>query len=157
MNIKANISEIVDAMDMQSDDSSTFYNKKSGKFLYVNDDLRYEADQDKPIEEVTEWMQEDVKEYRKIQAGDDEYYVSIPDKFEIHEYRIMEKFCYTIETEQIVDQLTQSIKGRGAFRRFRDTLFRLGLEQRWYKFKDDAFRRKAKDWCEINEIKFIDE
>ena len=157
MNKKVTISEIVDAMETQSDNSFAYFNKKNGKFLYINDDIRYEADSDKPIGEVTEWMREEVKEFRKIQVGDDEHHVSIPGKFEIHEYRIMEKFCYTIETEQIVDQLIQSIKGRGAFRKFRDTLFRLGLEQRWFTYKNDVFRRKAKDWCKINEIEFVDE
>ncbi len=156
MNRKLKISELVDAIDMQSEYSSTYFNKNNLKFLYVNDDVRYEADSDKSLEEVTEWMQEIVEEFRKILDGNDENYVSIPDKFELHEYRIMEKFCNTIETEQIANQLIQSIKGKGAFRRFKNTLYKLGLEQRWYEYRDEAFRGKAKDWCEFHEIEFID-
>lgn len=157
MNRKLKISELVDAIDMQSDESSTYFNKENGEFLYVNDDIRFEADSDTPIEEITDWMQDIVKEYRKIDEGDDEHYISVPDKFDIHEYRIMEKFCYAIETEQIADQLIQSIKGRGAFRSFRNTIHRLRLEQRWYEYRDAAFRRKAIDWCEFHKIEFIDD
>jgi hypothetical protein len=47
------------------------------------------------------------------------------------------------------------IRGCGAFRRFKDKIILLGVEDDWYKFKDEALKKIAVEWCETNEIECI--
>jgi len=52
--------------------------------------------------------------------------------------------------------LSSAIRGRGAFSRFKDGVRRLGLEQAWYDFQDDAHKRMAIRWCQENGIEYED-
>ena len=52
------------------------------------------------------------------------------------------------------DRLIIAISGRGAFRRFKDEVRRLGVEKAWYEYRDAAQREKAIEWCEENGIEF---
>jgi len=78
-------------------------------------------------------------------------------KYEINEYRIMEDFSKSIEDPRISEELSNAIKGRGAFRRFKDNIVRLGIADRWYNYKEEAFKRIAIEWCEDNNIDYINE
>ncbi len=46
----------------------------------------------------------------------------LPGRFEIDEYRIMERFSLGMENDAIRDELLQAIGGRGAFRRLREVI-----------------------------------
>ena len=47
-----------------------------------------------------------------------------------------------------------AIRGKGAFRRFKDWVIDMGIEQLWYDYRDDAYKRKAAQWCEENRIEY---
>jgi len=84
-----------------------------------------------------------------------EDYIELPDVNEINEYGIMEDFCFSIKNDRIRDKMCNSIKGRGAFRRFRDHISFYDLEQEWYDFRDNALRDIAISWCEENGILYV--
>lgn len=44
--------------------------------------------------------------------------------------------------------------GRGAFRRFKDTVHRVGMAEKWYSFQYEAYKRMAIEWCEENRIEY---
>ena len=69
-----------------------------------------------------------------------ERFIDAPDKFDFHEYRHMERFIRSIPDESNAEQLWRAIKGKGAFRSFKDTLHRLGIEDRWYRYRDEAMK-----------------
>ena len=48
---------------------------------------------------------------------------------ESHEYSIMERFIWSLPEGTIQDRLENAIRGRGAFRRFKDSICWLGIEQ----------------------------
>lgn len=48
-----------------------------------------------------------------------------------------------------------SIKGSGAFRRFKDNLHRHGIAENWYEYRDEALKQIAIGWCERNGVSFI--
>ncbi|MEO6993477.1 MAG: UPF0158 family protein, partial [Lacunisphaera sp.] len=75
-----------------------------------------------------------------------------PTKFDFHEYRTMEKFIGTVADAAKADQLWQAIKGKGAFRYFKDTAHRLGVIDDWYRYRDDAMNNFMLRWAEVNEI-----
>ncbi len=66
----------------------------------------------------------------------------------------MEDFCYSFDDQRIRGDLLDKITGRGAFRRFKDVIHFLGIEDEWYRFREDALRRIARDWLEENGIAF---
>ena len=58
---------------------------------------------------------------------------------------------------KIRDILYYSIKGSGAFRRFKDNIYQYNLEEDWYRFRDEAIKRIAIEWCEDKGINYIEE
>jgi hypothetical protein len=62
-------------------------------------------------------------------------------------YRDMEWFIDDLNDEAFADQLARAISGRGAFRRFKDTLSeRPELMTRWHAFSNDRHRGRARSW-----------
>ena len=79
--------------------------------------------------------------------------VQLPSSHEIGDYDILTDFIETL-TEGAQDKLWPQVQGRGAFSRFKNTIIRLGIDQDWYAFKEDAYRKIAVEWCEDNEIEY---
>jgi hypothetical protein len=142
-------------MDAQPDESSLYLNRKTGKVALVTEEAMQAVEDEESLEEHPEWPKETIQVARDILA-DSENYVELPSKYEIHEYRIMEDFCHSIEDRQISETLSKAIRGRGAFGRFRDHIMRFGIAVRWDKFKAEALKAIAKEWCEDNDIDYID-
>lgn len=62
-------------------------------------------------------------------------------------YRDMEDFVERVGDRHPRELLERSIAGRGAFRRFKDTLFEFPeLREAWFRFHDARMRRRAIDW-----------
>jgi hypothetical protein len=88
---------------------------------------------------------------RAIGAGDPRY-LALPDAFDFHEYRHMERFVTGVTDPLLADQLWRAIKGKGAFRHFKDAAHRLDLIEDWYRFRDEAARRHMLRWAEAHGI-----
>lgn len=67
---------------------------------------------------------------------------------ESHEsYRDMADFVATVAHPRASDLLNRAIAGRGAFRRFKNTLHEFpDLRDRWFRFRDARSRRRALRW-----------
>lgn len=85
-----------------------------------------------------------------------ERYLRLPTKFEIHEYHIMEEFIWTLKCEK-ADKLGCAIQGRGAFRRFKDMVSRMGILQQWYAFQAAYYRKLAIEWCQEYGLEYTEE
>jgi len=149
------LEDIIDVIEMQTDESSSYLNIKTGEVVIISDEESSAAEEDKPIDSFPEWQHELINKAKEILQSND--YISLPSKFQVHEYRIMEKFCLSITDDQIRDILYYSIKGSGAFQRFKDNIYKYNLEEEWYKFRDEAIKRIAIEWCEDNGINYIEE
>ena len=66
---------------------------------------------------------------------------------------LMEDFVDTLSSNAH-DRLASVIQGKGAFRRFKDLVIKLGIDKQWYDFQADAYKRKAARWCEDNDIEY---
>lgn len=65
-------------------------------------------------------------------------------------YRDMEWFIDDLDDEQFAERLARAISGRGAFRRFKDTLStRPELMTRWFAFSEDRQRGRARHWLAV--------
>jgi hypothetical protein len=62
-------------------------------------------------------------------------------------YQDMVWFIDELDDPDVADRLARAISGRGAFRRFKDTLFdRPYLMTQWYAFSGDRQRGRARSW-----------
>jgi Uncharacterised protein family (UPF0158). len=107
------------------------------------------------LEDFPEWQRENIKLAGEILESDE--YLQLPDKFEINEYHIMEEFCLSINDEGLRERMYYSIKGSGAFRRFKENIRKYGIEDDWYRFRDAKIKEIATEWCEYHKIPFIDQ
>ena len=149
---KIKLGLIVEEMETQSDEMSSFYDKESRQIISVMEEEIRMAENEVPTKELPEWLQEAVKVAEEVLYGDK--YIPLPSKFEIHEYAIMEEFCLSIINNRISDIMYDSIKGRGAFRRFKENIERYNIENSWYEFLNEAMKTIAIEWCERNNIDY---
>ena len=62
-------------------------------------------------------------------------------------YRDMAEFVAAVHHRRAADLLDRAITGRGAFRRFKDTLFEFPeLRDQWFRFRTARARRRALRW-----------
>src|SRR5919202_1777451 len=110
------------------------------------------AENDAPLEDFPEWQHNAIRIAGEILETD--HYLPLPDRFEIHEYSIMERFCLSVDDEDIQDDLCNAIRGRGAFRYFKDRIHAYGIAEDWYRYRDAALREIAIAWCEAHDIPY---
>jgi hypothetical protein len=147
------LKDVVDAMDLPNNEWTSYLNPKTGEIVTVTDeDRRLVEDEDLNEEDLAEWQRESLPKVREaLESGD---FVALPDKFEIHEWAIMEDFSISQASAARRDELLDAIHGAGAFRSFRSAIRRLGIEDEWFRFRQLAFEEIAKDWLKSHAVSF---
>jgi hypothetical protein len=99
------------------------------------------AENNAPLEDFPEWQHVQIRIAREMLEMD--HYLPLPDRFEVNEYRIMERFCHSVDDDDMRDDLCDAIRGRGAFKRFKDSIQAYGIAEAWYRYRDAALREIA--------------
>ena len=137
-------------MDLQIEEYMTAVNVQTSEMVYID------LEEARALEDMEEGeLSKDQMLLLDIYYGDE--YVRIPSEHEIHEYNMMSNFVFSIDNDMINQRLSQAISGRGAFRRFKDTAIQLDVIDEWYKFRDDAYKEIAIEFCKENNIEYIDD
>ena len=146
---------LLDLLESDHEEFTSMLDLKTGEMVLMEDGLVRAAEEgdEESLNAVSEWQKPDAELARLIAADDGQRFIQGPKKFDFHEYRHMERFIGTIETEEIADQLWKAIKGKGAFRYFKDTAERLGLLERWFAYRDEAMKKFVLDWAGRRHIK----
>jgi hypothetical protein len=66
----------------------------------------------------------------------------------------MEEFAYAVKSDGVREDLLYAIHGAGAFRHFKATVRRGGIEREWFAFRTEALREIARKWCEAHKIQW---
>jgi hypothetical protein len=146
------LSEIVEALEIQIDESYSFVDRDTGQVETVSRDLLIDAEESDDDEEpdLPEWQKPEWELAKRIVSTD--RFKRLPTKFDVHDWAIMEDFSRSVESESIREDLLRAIRGSGAFRYFKDTIRRHLMESAWFAFRTEALRQIAIDWCEENDI-----
>ncbi|QED47997.1 UPF0158 family protein [Cytobacillus dafuensis] len=153
MNIQVKLQAIIEEMEIQIEESRTFLSIKTGEIIVVtSDDLRA-AEDEEPFDHLPDWEQEERKIANDV-VENFENYKELPTKYELKEYEMLEEFCLTVSDQRIQDILLSVIKGKGAFRRFKDKIIDFEIEDKWYSYRDERFKQIAIEWCLDNNINF---
>jgi hypothetical protein len=145
------LADIIDGIESQSDEDASFLNTATGEVVVISDYEMRAAEENDPIEDFPEWEQDQVRIAREIIAETGGY-IPLPAKFDIDEHGMMESFCLSVDDPKLSDLLSDLIRGSGAFRRFKDTIRRHGLEDDWWAYRNEALKEIAIDWCRENSI-----
>jgi hypothetical protein len=152
MTLKVKLNDIIEAMESQSDETNAYLNKKTGMVELIADEYINAAEENLPREDDPQWFREIVQVAKQILEMDD--FISLPSLFDINEYTIMEKFSLSIPDSKLSDELYYSIKGKGAFKKFKKSIRLHRIEADWYTFKHEALKEIAKDWCDKNSLTY---
>lgn len=147
------LNDIVDALEMQFDESSSFLDLDTGQVETVSRDLlsaAEESDDEEEEPDLPAWQEQEWEIAKRIVSTD--RFRKLPTKSEVHEWAIMEEFSRSVESGGISEDLLDAIHGAGAFRVFKATLRRHHIEPAWFAFRAEALRQIALDWCEENHI-----
>ena len=142
------LKDIVEALEMQFDEASSFLDLDTGKVETVSQDLLSEAEESDDDEQpdLPDWQKPEWEIAKRIVSTD--RFKSLPTKYDVHEWELMREFADSVEPEKISEELQNAIHGAGAFRYFKETLRRRGIEKKWFEFREEALKQIAREWCE---------
>lgn len=152
MKVQVSLADVVEGIESQSFDNRVFIHRTSGEIIYMLGEFLTKAENEKPYDHMNEWQQE-MMELAYDMIENEDQYLALPE-YEIDEYRMMEKFCYTVTDSKKENALLDAIQGRGAFRRFKDLIYTLGLAEDWYDYRDEAYKQIARRFCEKHHFSY---
>jgi hypothetical protein len=155
LSIKVKLQTIVEEMEVQSEETSTYLNRKTGEIITVAEQDFIDAEELESIDHLPSWQQEALRDACDV-LENHENYQEHPTKYELNEYEMMEDFCYSINDPQRKADLLKAIKGKGAFRRFKDQVMSVGLDEQWYSFREERFKKLVIEWCKEHSIDFYE-
>lgn len=141
--MKIKLDQVIEAIETADNAFTYFYDTQTGDTVYLQDEI------------ITGERNEELEEL--IENAPRGRFLRFPTKYDIHEYSIMENFVYSLPVGVARQELANAIRGRGAFRRFKNGIYYHGLEQQWYDYRDQTYREIAIRWCEDEGLEYTDE
>ena len=132
-----NLDIIVESLEMTDNETEFFFDREKEDTVMLSP---YSDD----YSQISDMIDED----------EDDRFIRLPTQREINEYGMMEEFVSNVRNDSQRAALEMAISGRGAFRRFKDTVIRFGIEKKWYAFRDKEYLRVAREWCEENDVAY---
>ena len=144
--------DVVEQMDQWSDEATAYINRKTGELITLtHEELALAEDPDEALD-APQWQKDLLPKAQEVLASGD--FIPLPSKFDIHEWSIMERFAQSLTDTAASDELDAAIHGRGAFRRFKDAVHRLGITDEWYRFRESALEEIAIEFLEEHGIAY---
>jgi Uncharacterised protein family (UPF0158) len=146
---------IIEALEMADDSISSYLDVETGEVHSITEEeFDLAEDPQTAIEDLPDWQREAVTLARSIQKQDGKRYMALPDKFDVHEWAMMDRFSMTLRDAQMRNDFHGGIRGAGAFRLFKHLLTEYDLWDAWNRFKQVELRRMAIEWCKENGITY---
>lgn len=161
MPLPVSLRAVIEEMEIQRDESSSYLNRHTGELITISHDEIEVAEAASSAAELArlpgwderpQWERELITQAAAVIEGTD--YLQLPSKFDLHEWQVMEKFSYACRDEATRERLLDAIRGRGAFRRFRQVLEQAELVDDWYRFREGSIAQVAMEWLEANGIAY---
>jgi hypothetical protein len=124
------------------------YDEEGNRVVTLEDYLQQRDDPD--------WQKEMMLEADRVEQGYGTRYIRVERDDPYDDYRAMERFIDTVNDAHLREHLWSAIRGRGAFRRFKDLLARHPqVQEDWFAFKDARLRKRVTNWLEFHDIEPI--
>ena len=138
--MKVKMDELLDAMETNCDLLQWYYDTQKDKLIMVTDDCDDSIENDFCKEE--------------IDSDEEDRFISIPTEHDIYEHSMMVSYSNK-QSDEIRDILLSTLFKKGAFRRFKDTVFELDIRDDWYDYKREEYSKIAYAWAEKHGIKIV--
>lgn len=145
--------DVANEMDVFGDEHIAYINRRTGELITVTHEELALAEDPKAAEYAPQWQQELLPKVREVIENTEDF-LPLPDKFEIHEWAIMERFAQSEAHAKDSDDLLNALHGSGAFRRFKDALQKRDLTESWYRYREEAFAEIAAEFLDANGIAY---
>jgi hypothetical protein len=149
------IEDIVDAMDMANDMVIHYLDCHTGEVIPITEEALAAATQEGGAAELDGITEESLERIREIVNSGATDFVKLPTRYEVNEYKIIEQFVEGLGDYATFRELSRAIHGPGAFRRFKDVVRELGMEDAWFEYREVRFLAIAEAWCEKHDIKVL--
>jgi hypothetical protein len=148
------LKSIVEAFELLDDEVRCYLNPDTGEIRSIGDDEVRAFEEDAAVpDSLPAWQVEALKSAREVLDSTD--WLSLPTKFDIHEWEIMDQFASSLPDAQRCE-LRDALRGRGAFRLFKMTIRRFGVEDGWFRFREEALADIARSWLEKHNLPYDD-
>jgi len=154
MNPLAKLSDLTAAIDFESEEYCSFFDRDTGQIVTLNRTI-YEAVEkcdEEALKKFASSEKEEIDIARVIADDTEGRFIAPPNKFDFDEYKHMERFILSLSDEKAVAQLWNAIKGKRAFHHFKDTLYRLRMENQWFLYRDEAIKEYVHEWVEAHDV-----
>ncbi len=136
------LKDIAEAFEACMDEWSQFLNTKTGEIISLpNDSVMLDIED------------EDEELWEEIENSD--YFIRLPEQYELHEKRIMEDFAQTCAPVNVAKRLWKVLNGRHPYRNFKDVINETDLAQQYYDFRYQNYLRMAEEWCRENKVRYF--
>ncbi|MFI3161624.1 UPF0158 family protein [Streptococcus suis] len=133
--------DVVDALQMLSQGDRYYYDSHLDELVYLSvGETGLES-----REGLEEEIEEDVMGR----------FVRLPTYYDFNPYAFMERYVYHLPDGDLSDRLSRTIRGRGAFRRFKNELERCDRLEEWYAFETQCYKELVLEWCQENKIAIV--
>ena len=104
-------------------------------------------------QEVGEWIDPIVvgEDYKWPNVGDEVIEIEAPTSCE--SFMAMTEFADN-QSDFIARKLYDALNGKRPFNHFKSAINFLGIQEKWYAFKNEWYEEKAEDWLRLNEVDF---
>ncbi|MCP4359117.1 MAG: AAA family ATPase [Chloroflexi bacterium] len=127
--------ELIDAMQNNDYSANHYFDTELGDIIFTSEYV----DLDEETAALLETERERFIEVDRVPSRD--------------AWRIMDDFAETVANGRIRDNLLRALGGKGAFRRFKDTLYDYpDVRQQWFIYQERRYMELAQEWVEMNEL-----
>ena len=146
--LPASLDEIVESFEYPEDWVKYIHPRTGELVISSEEDVETFAEDGTTLEPPGEVLD------RLAESLEAQGYVPLPDKFEVQEWSIMERFGLDRPDARERELILDAIHGVGAFRRFKDVIARLDLRVEWATFFRAALEDFAMRWLEDQDIPY---
>jgi hypothetical protein len=153
------LSELTDALEFESVDRRSYFDRHTGRIVSVADRIlsAVEESQEETLMSTADWQREEIETARAIVNHSGDRFIDPPEKFAFDEPRHMERFIGALPDAKTAEELWHTIKGHGALHHFKDTLHRLGIQDQWLAYREEAMKQFVIGWAEANNVPYEDD
>jgi hypothetical protein len=131
-NARVSLSAVLASVDLVTDTATLFVNRRTGEINVYDSEI-------------------DLGE--NPEESDDRDWIALLTTGDFDDYRIMKKFAQRA-TPAAGRELDEALRGRGAYRRFREVVRTRGLDDEWHAFRTSRIRETVRSTLEAAGIAF---
>lgn len=173
--VPVNMDALTAVFELHFDEMQSYLDLETGEVLQISDDTRVSLEEldaelytekgDRTMTreallaqhpEIPDWQKQALLEADRVELGYGATVIAI-DPEPYSDYNDMEHFIATVEDDRLANTLERAIRGRGAFRYFKDVLAdHPHVEAAWYAFKAARLEAHVRDWLEYHGVEPVE-